>query len=64
MDLVLGGIDLTGFGDKLSERLQKTTTKTQRMILKLFMGDMIALLTEFGVPGGLVTKVIIRFEKQ
>lgn len=64
MDLVLGGIDLTGFGDgKLSERLRENYEKTAKNDPETFMGDMIALLTEFGVPGGLVTKLITRFQK-
>ena len=44
MDLVLGGIDLTGFGDgKLSERLRENYEKTAKNDPETFMGDMIAL---------------------
>ena len=64
MDLVLGGIDLTGFGDgKLSERLREVYEKTPKNDPETFMGDLIALLTEFGVPGGLVTKLVTRAQK-
>ena len=64
MDLVLGGIDLTGFGDgRLSERLRENYEKTAKNDPETFMGDMIALLTEFGVPGGLVTKLVTRLQK-
>lgn len=64
MDLVLGGIDLTGFGDgKLSERLRENYEKTAKNDPETFMGDMVALLVEFGVPGGLVTKLVTRLQK-
>ena len=64
MDLVLGGIDLTGFGDgKLSERLRQSYEKTAKNDPETFMGDMVALLVEFGVPGGLVTKLVTRLQK-
>tara|TARA_Y100000768_G_C23989259_1_gene691058 strand:- start:198 stop:6953 length:6756 start_codon:yes stop_codon:yes gene_type:complete len=64
MDLVLGGIDLTGFGDgKLSERLRENYEKTAKNDPETFMGDMVSLLVEFGVPGGLVTKIITRAQK-
>ena len=64
MDLVLGGIDLTGFGDgRLSERLRENYEKTAKNDPETFMGDMVALLVEFGVPGGLVTKLVTRLQK-
>lgn len=64
MDLVLGGIDLTGFGDgRLSERLRENYEKTAKNDPETFMGDLLALLTEFGVPGGLVTKIVTRMQK-
>ena len=64
MDLVLGGIDLTGFGDgKLSERLRENYEKTAKNDPETFMGDLLALLVEFGVPGGLVTKLVTRMQK-
>ena len=64
MDLILGGIDLTGFGDgRLSERLRDIYEKTAKNDPETFMGDMIALLVEFGVPGGLVTKLVTRLQK-
>ena len=64
MDLVLGGIDLTGFGDgKLSERLRKAYEETPKNDPETFMGDLTALLVEFGVPGGLVTKLVTRMQK-
>ena len=64
MDLVLGGIDLTGFGDgKLSERLRKVYEETPKNDPETFMGDITALLVEFGVPGGLVTKLVTRMQK-
>ena len=64
MDLILGGIDLSGFGDgKLSERLRENYEKTAKNDPETFMGDMISLLVEFGVPGGLVTKLVTRLQK-
>ena len=64
MDLILGGIDLTGFGDgKLSERLRQNYEKTAKNDPETFMGDMVALLVEFGVPGGLVSKIVTRAQK-
>ena len=64
MDLVLGGIDLTGFGDgKLSERLRQSYEKTAKNDPETFLGDMVALLVEFGVPGGLVSKLVTRMQK-
>ena len=64
MDLVLGGIDLTGFGDgTLSERLRTAYEQTPKNDPETFMGDLLALLTEFGVPGGLVTKLVTRMQK-
>ena len=64
MDLVLGGVDLTGFGDgTLSERLRTAYEQTPKNDPETFMGDLLALLTEFGVPGGLVTKLVTRMQK-
>ena len=64
MDLILGGIDLSGFGDgNLSERLRESYEKTAKNDPETFMGDMISLLVEFGVPGGLVTKLVTRLQK-
>ena len=64
MDLVLGGIDLSGFGDgKLSERLRTAYEQTPKNDPETFMGDLLALLTEFGVPGGLITKLVTRMQK-
>ena len=64
MDLVLGGIDLTGFGDgTLSEKLREVYEQTPKNDPETFMGDLLALLTEFGVPGGLVTKLVTRIQK-
>ena len=64
MDLVLGGVDLTGFGDgTLSEKLREVYEQTPKNDPETFMGDLLALLTEFGVPGGLVTKLVTRIQK-
>ena len=61
---MLGGIDLTGFGDgTLSEKLREVYEQTPKNDPETFMGDLLALLTEFGVPGGLVTKLVTRIQK-
>ena len=64
MDLVLGGIDLASFGKTdLSGRLRDLYDEKSVNEPETFLGDMLALLVEFGVPGGLVTKILTRAQK-
>jgi hypothetical protein len=64
MDLILGGIDLASFGGTdLSTKLRESYDKSAKSDPETFLGDMVALLVEFGVPGGLVAKVLTRAQK-
>ena len=64
MDLVLGGIDLAAFGKTdLSSKLRESYDKLALNEPETFLGDMVSLLVEFGVPGGLVTKILTRAQK-
>jgi len=64
MDLVLAGIDLAAFGKTdLQSKLKEMYEKTDKNDPETFMGDMVALLVEFGVPGGLVAKILTRAQK-
>jgi len=64
MDLVLAGIDLAAFGKTdLQSKLNELYEKTDKNDPETFLGDMVSLLVEFGVPGGLVTKILTRAQK-
>ena len=64
MDLILGGVDLASFGNtNLSEKLRDLYDKRQVNDPETFVGDMVSLLVEFGVPGGLVAKLATRAQK-
>ena len=64
MDLILGGVDLvTDSKFELTEKLQKLYDEKGINEPETFLGDMTALLVEFGVPGGLVSKLLTRAQK-
>ena len=64
MDLILGGIDLTSFGKTdLSGKLRDLYESKARSEPETFLGDMISLLVEFGVPGGVISKIVMRAQK-
>ena|GEM_PF-1787799 len=64
MDLILGGVDLaTKNNFALTEKLQKLYDEKGINEPETFLGDMTALLVEFGVPGGLVSKLLTRAQK-
>ena len=64
MDLVLAGIDLAAFGKTdLQSKLNELYEKTDKNDPETFLGDMVSLLVEFGVPGGLVAKILTRAQK-
>ena len=64
MDLVLSGIDLSSFGKTdLSGRLREMYEKRDINEPETFVGDMVSLLVEFGVPGGVITKILSRAQK-
>ena len=64
MDLILGGVDLvTDSKFELTEKLQKLYDEKGLNEPETFLGDMTALLVEFGVPGGLVSKLLTRAQK-
>ena len=64
MDLILGGVDLgTGNNFALTEKLQKLYDEKGINEPETFIGDMTSLLVEFGVPGGVVSKLLTRAQK-
>ena len=64
MDLILGGIDLASFGKTdLSSKLRDMYENRDVNEPETFLGDMTALLVEFGVPGGIVSKILTRAQK-
>ena len=64
MDLILAGVDLTSFGKTdLQSKLRKKYDESAKNDPETFLGDMVALLVEFGVPGGLVAKILTRAQK-
>lgn len=64
MDLILGGLDLASFSKfDLSEKLRDLYDEKGVNEPETFVGDMVALLTEFGAPAGLVTKLVTRAQK-
>ena len=64
MDLILGGVDLaTKNNFALTEKLQKLYDEKGINEPETFLGDMTALLVEFGVPGGVVSKLLTRAQK-
>ena len=60
-DLIFSGIDLASFGTTdLTTRLRDSYEKMDRTKPEAFVGQMVSLLVEYGVPGGVVTKVLNR----
>ena len=64
MDLVLSGIDLASLGNTdLATKLRDLHDKRNINEPETFLGDMGALLVEYGVPGGIITKLMTRAQK-
>ena len=60
-DLIFSGIDLASFGTTdLTTKLRDSYEKMDRAKPEAFVGQMVSLLVEYGVPGGVVTKVLNR----
>ena len=62
MDLVLSGIDLGGYTN-LSGKLREMYEEKSINEPETFLGDMLSVLVEFGVPGGVVSKILTRAQK-
>ena len=64
MDLVLSGIDLASFGGTdLTTKLRDLHDNRNINEPETFFGDLVAILTEYGIPGGLIAKVANRAQK-
>ena len=60
-DLIFSGIDLASLGTTdLTTKLRDNYEKMDRTKPEAFVGQMVSLLVEYGVPGGVVTKVLNR----
>ena len=64
MDLVLSGIDLVSFGGTdLTTKLRDLHDNRNINEPETFFGDLVAILTEYGIPGGLIAKIANRAQK-